>query len=296
MAGVLMGALKAFSQWYPPDRFTMASGFLIGIGTLGSLASATPLSWLTQTIGWRSVFAWGGLVIAASSAAIMLWTRNTPPGVPWPAGARTEGGLGSIFSDVRFWRIALLSFFMTGTQLGTQGLWAGPYLFDVARLTRIAAGNVLLWMAVGVTVGCTVSGWLAGRLGVARVITASVAVFLFCQVVLILIPPTSLLRLAYLLFGLSGAFNVMLLAHVRFVFPPALTGRAVTAVNVFGLSGTFLLQWVMGLIIGTFPADGLGHYPPQAYSAAFGFTAAGTLAMLLWYLPLTRAAAPAYDR
>ncbi len=295
MAGVLMGSLKAFSQWYPPDRFTTASGFLIGIGTLGSLVSATPLGWLSQTVGWRSVFAWGALAIAASGAAIMLWTRNTPPGVSWPHTARAEGGLGSVFSDLRFWRIALLAFFMAGTQLGTQGLWAGPYLYDVARLARIAAGNVLLLMAVGVTAGCTVSGWLATRLGVARVVSASALIFLLCQAVLILIPPTGLLRLVYLLFGLSGAFNVMLLAHVRFVFPPAMTGRAVTAVNVFGIGGTFLLQWWMGLIIGAFPADRLGHYPPQAYSAAFAFTAAGTLVALLWYLPLARGASQAYD-
>ncbi len=61
-----------------------------------------------------------------------------------------------------------------------------------------------------------------------------------------------------------------------------------TAVNVFGLAGTFLVQWWMGLIVGSFPANPQGPYPPQAYSAAFAFTAAGTLATLLWYLPLVR--------
>jgi hypothetical protein len=80
----------------------------------------------------------------------------------------------------------------------------------------------------------------------------------------------------------------MLLAHARLVFPLAMTGRAVTAVNLFGIGGAFLLQWWMGLIVGAFPADAAGHYPPQAYTAAFLFTAAGTLATLALYAPLAR--------
>jgi hypothetical protein len=44
----------------------------------------------------------------------------------------------------------------------------------------------------------------------------------------------------------------------------------------------------MGLIIGAFPADAAGHYPPQAHTTALVFTAAGTLLTLIWYLPLAR--------
>ncbi len=34
MAGVLMGGLKALSQWYTRERFATASALLIGVGTL----------------------------------------------------------------------------------------------------------------------------------------------------------------------------------------------------------------------------------------------------------------------
>jgi nitrate/nitrite transporter NarK len=285
-AGILMGALKAFSQWYPPHLFTTASGLVIGIGTVGSLASTTPLSALNAAVGWRAVFGGGAAVMAASAAAIMLWTRNAP-GIVEPS-VHPEGGLGAVFADLRFRRIAALNFFMTGTVLATQGLWAGVYLFDVARLGSGAAGGVLLWMALGVIIGSMTSGWLAGRLGVARVIATAATIFMVTQGLLALIPPDALLRPVYFVFGLSGAANVMLLAQTRFIFPPSLIGRAVTAANLFGLAGTFLLQWGMGLIVGAFPTDVLGHYPPQAYSVAFGLTAVGTLVTLLWYLPMAR--------
>ncbi len=286
-AGILMGALKAFGRWYPPHLHTTASGLVIGVGTVGSLVSTTPLSALNAAIGWRAVFAAGAVVIAASAGAIMLWARDRPAGAT-ESPAPQEGGLGAVFSDIRFWRIVGLNFFMTGTQLATQSLWAGVYLYDVPKLGPLAAGQVLLWMALGVVIGSIGSGRLAGHWGVARVIIAAAAIFILSQGALALIPPQEWLRPVYFVFGASGVVGTMLLAQTRFIFPPFLSGRSVTAVNVFGLTGTFVLQWLMGVVVGGFPADAHGHYPPQAYSLAFAITTVGTLVTLLWYLPMKR--------
>ena len=75
--------------------------------------------------------------------------------------------------------------------------------------------------------------------------------------------------------------------QVRELFPLHLTGRAVTALNLFGIGGSALLQWGLGLLIEGV-TTGTGPYPPEAYSAAFAFTAALSLAALLFYLPLLR--------
>jgi nitrate/nitrite transporter NarK len=215
-----------------------------------------------------------------------LWTRNTPPGVEWPGSSQERGTLRGIMADLRFWRIAPLAFFLTGTLLGFQGLWAGPYLYDVLGLGPIQAGNLLFLLSAGATTGFAASGWLSDRLGVARTVGATSILFLLCQLVLAFSPPLGGVGLAYCLFGFFGAFNIMLLAHGRRIFPPTMTGQVVTAVNLFGIGGTFLLQWWMGLIVGAFPTDAAGHYPPQAYMAALLFTAAGTLVSLIWYWPL----------
>ena len=90
----------------------------------------------------------------------------------------------------------------------------------------------------------------------------------------------------YALFGFSGGFNVIIMAHTRHLFPLHLTGKAVTAVNLFGISGTFLLQWMGGLIVDQFPRSATGQYPPQAYTAALLVTAVGGLLTLFFYWPL----------
>lgn len=290
MAGILMGALKAFSQWFPAERFAALSGLLTGLGSSGALVASVPLAWLNAQVGWRGVFAGGALAILAVAAAIVLWTRNAPTGGAAPKSAGgAASGFRAVFADRRFWRIAPLIFFTNGTVLAFQGLWAGPYLYDVLGLDKDLAGPVLFLVSLGVTAGFVSSGWLAARFGLARVVVVGAAVCIASQVGLALRPALPVVAGLYLLFGVFGGFSIMLLVQPRLVFPTHLTGRAVTATNLFAIGGTFLLQWWMGLIIGRFPADAAGHYPPGAYAAALLFTAAGTLAVLLWYLPMLRA-------
>ncbi len=288
MAGVLMGALKAFSQWFSAQRYPTLSGLLVGIGSAGALFAATPLAWLNATVGWRSVFVLGAGLIVVVAAAVAFGTRNTPPGVTWPGQSTDLRSLRVVFADVRFWRMALLVFFTNGTLLAFQGLWAGPYLDDIFGIEPLQRGNVLLLLSLGVTAGFLVSGWLSARLGLARVVIGGAAIFAASQLVLAVHPPLAVVAVTGAVFGFAGALTIMLLAQPRYVFPVAITGQATTTVNLFAIGGTFLVQWWMGLIIGSFPGQD-GHYPPGAYTAALIFSAIATVAMLVFYLPMRTA-------
>jgi hypothetical protein len=125
-------------------------------------------------------------------------------------------------------------------------------------------------------------------MGLARVVIGGTALFAASQVVLAVHPPLVVVAVTGAVFGFAGALTVMLLAQPRYVFPVAITGQATTAVNLFAIGGTFLVQWWMGLIIGSFPGQD-GHYPPGAYTAALLFSAIATLAMLVFYLPMRTA-------
>jgi MFS family permease len=302
MAGVLMGAYMAFGRWFPAKRFATLSGALMAVGSLGGLGAAAPLAWLNQTYGWRAVFLVAAGIVVASALSIVLAARG------WKAGgvdgARTSAigaqpdptapppGLGRVFRDIRFWRIAPMYFFMPGVVMATQGLWAGPLLFDVFRLSPLQGGSYLMLISVGLAFGYVVSGWLGDRLGPGRVVFVAAALFVVTQAGLILLtrhPTTAWVPWLYLSYGFTAGFQVLLLVHARAVFPRALTGRAITAVNMFGFLGAAAMQWSMGLIIGAFGKDAQGHYPPDAYLAALCLTAGGLFLALLWYAPLALA-------
>ena len=288
MAGVLMGSLKAFSQWFPAGRYSTVAGLLIGIGSAGALVAATPLALANAAFGWRVVFAGGALVVAAAALAIVFFTRNTPPGVRWPGQAVDLRSLGVVFRDLRFWRISALVFFTNGVVLSYQGLWAGPYLNDIYRVDAITRGNVLLGLSLGVTVGILLSGWLADRWGVGNVVVVGAGVMGALLLILALHPPLAWVAAADFVFGLFGGLCIILLAQPRLIFPLAITGQATTATNLFAIGGTFILQWGIGAIVGCIAADAAGHYPPAAYSTALAVAGVGTLVALAWYWPMRR--------
>jgi MFS family permease len=284
MAGVLMGALKAFSGWFPPGRFATVSGIFLAIGSSGALGAATPLALLNSAYGWRAVFAWGALIVALSAIAIVLFSRNAPRPALEPDVE--EGGFGAIFREVRFWRVALLCLAVAGSMFAYQGLWAGPYLKEALGRSELEVGNLLLLMSGGVVVGYVVSGWLADRWGLGRTLVMGAGTMTVVQAVLAAAQPAwsnGLMGAFFALFGFLGAFNVLCFAQVRAIFPLHLTGRAVTAVNLFGIGGSALLQWWLGVLIERFPAG-----DPKAFAASWLFTAGLCLAALLFYLPLAK--------
>ena len=287
MAGVLMGALKAFAGWFPSHIFATVSSIFVGLGSLGALVAATPLALASEAFGWRGVFVLGAVVTVFSAAAILVWGRNAPQqDAPQPAG-----GFRTIFRSHEFWRIALLGAGLTGTLFAYQTLWAGPFLAEALGWGRLSVGNGLLAMGIAVTTGYFVIGALADRVGLARVVAAAAVTLCTVQGVLAFAGPgwpvASIVALL-VAFGFAGSATVLFFAHSRAVFPTT-PGRAVTAVNLFGIGSIAILQWILGVVIGLFPALPAGGAPPIAYRTILLLTASLLLAALIHYWPLVRA-------
>lgn len=284
-AGVLMGAMKAFAAWFPSDRFATVSSLLVGIGSSGALLAGTPLAWLAGEVGWRTIFAWGAVVVVVAAGAILLGTRNAPEGTPPPASSTRVGGFGVIVRDRRFWRIALLNLTTVGAMLAVQGLWGGPYLADVYGLSELQVGNALVALGVGAVIGNLACGWLADRFGSGVVVMTGATIFIASQLLLALALPAMPVAALYLTFGLFGSYFVVLVAEVRSIFPASLTGRAITGVNFFGMAGAMVVQWLMGVLI---EAGSAGEGVAGGYRLAFLMTAALGVVAVGLYVPVAR--------
>ncbi|MDR7419762.1 MAG: MFS transporter [Armatimonadota bacterium] len=294
MAGVLMGALKALRAWYPGRDYPTVSGLFVGLGATGALAAATPLAALTSAVGWRPVFLIASGVTLLAGLSIVAGARDSPDAASQDTAqseapaARSRAGFAAALKTDALWRMGTMHFFVAGTQFAFQGLWGGPYLYDIGRLSPIAVGNILLLLSGGVVAGYAASGWVAQRFGLVRTVTGAMLVFAATHLALSLRPPLPAIAAAYLVFGIAAGFGIMLLAHAGMAFPRHLGGQAMTFVNLMGIGGTFLFQWGIGLILGAYGVDAQGHHPPAAYSTAFLLTGAGTVLAALWYSGLRR--------
>src|SRR5437764_4116619 len=145
----LMGAIKAFSLWFPLSRLATMNGLYLGVGGLGALSATTPAEALVEALGWRGMFG----ALAAASAAVALLVFFIVPEKPLPGEAQALGAqlaaFGRIFRATVFWRIALPLVFGQAIYIALQGLWLGPWLYDVAGRERHDVANYLLLTALG---------------------------------------------------------------------------------------------------------------------------------------------------
>ena len=162
----------------------------------------------------------------------------------------------------------------------------GPRALGLAEVTT---GNLLLTLSGGVMLGYFGVGWLADRFGLPRVALVGSSAFAAAQFALALFRPGWPLWGLYGLlfaFGLAGATSLLYFAHAQRLFPH-MTGRATTAVNLFGIGGGALLQWALGLVAGQFP-EAAG----TAYSTLFLLTGTLAVAASVGYAPLGRLEQP----
>ncbi len=250
-AAALMGALKAFSLWFPASRYASVSSLYVAIGASGAIAASSPLAWLKEQIGWRGVFEWGALVIVVVAIVVALWVRNTPQGTALPHSAQT-GHAAQIWRSSQFWRVGWLNFMVGGGFLAWQTLWGGDFLFKARGLGSLEVGGVLFAFSLSAVLGFLLCGPLADRFGLPRVLLSASICFTLGPALLALWPqmPIAGVYVCYVLMGFCGAFNILALSQARLSFPTELTGRAVTAINFMGFMGVFLLQWGMGIVLG----------------------------------------------
>src|SRR3954470_8944773 len=102
----LMGAIKAFSLWFPA-RLATVNGLYLAVGGLGSLGATAPAEWLADAFGWRAMFfLLGALSLAAGALVYWVVPERSPPAVGQTL--RTQvAAFRVVFSSVVFWRIAL---------------------------------------------------------------------------------------------------------------------------------------------------------------------------------------------
>lgn len=282
LAGCLMAAFKAFAQWFPPERQATITGYLMALGVLGALGASTPLALISSQTGWRSVFVYGAGLTVFAAALIALLVRDPPQtAAPRAEPSRATPAASSFnFLDPTLLRISLINFFGAGGLLSIQTLWGGKFLFDFYGLAKPQVGELLTVLNLGVLIGYGAIGWLADRYGLTKVVLSGISAFIACLCLLAAGVPLPVLGAVYFAFGVFGTSNLLLLTHARRLYPAALTGRATTFVNMFGIGGTFLLQALIGVIVGASPNGG--------YAISFGLLALGLGLTLLLYAPVAR--------
>ncbi|MGO8918177.1 MAG: MFS transporter [Stellaceae bacterium] len=285
VSGGLMAGLKAIVLWLPKERLALANGAFVALGTAGAVTATEPAELFLASTDWRHLFTLLAALTAATAIAIVLLVPNTAAVTSSHRGA---GGLRTAYGDSRFWRMAPLSTSCIGTAWALQGLWAAPWLADVAALQHEAVVHHLFVMAVALCAGALLVGLAADRLrrfGVTpRALLGLFATcFIAAELALVFRVPIAT-SVPWAVIAAMGGATVLSYAILADLFGTELAGRANAALNLFHVGGAFALQSMIGFVVEAWPRDAGGHYPAPAYAAAFGSMIVLQAASLVWFL------------
>jgi predicted MFS family arabinose efflux permease len=288
VSGGLMGAIKAFTLWFPLSRLATLNGLFLAAGGLGGLAATAPAEALVGPFGWRALFfGLGALSLVAAGLVFFVVPEKPLPGERQTLGAQFSA-FRKIFGRLMFWRISLPYVVCHGSYLTLQGLWLGPWLYDVAGQPRSAVAGFLLITAVAYTFGSVFFGVGSDRLagsGLSRMMLfkggMTVSVIAFALLVFGHAP----LGIVLFVYGFTTISSSLSYALLTASFPAEMTGRVNTASNELMFSIAFLFQWGVGAVLKLYPvAD--GRFSPEGYSTAFTILLTLQLAALAWLLPM----------
>lgn len=277
MAVVYIPLMKIISVWFGKTDFPQLTGIVIAVGNIGAIAASAPLEMMADAIGWRDVFLVLGVVTMILAVLCIIFIRDHPHKKGLPSIEEIENeesgvpivdvtdsrmpvteGLKVVASGGRrFWTMAIAYFLVYGSIMVFQGTWAKTYFNNIYEfslsvawfITMIGVGKILSTVAIGIMNGRGIikskrSAMFWGTLaftavwGIIWLFSGQLENYWFWMT-------------ACFLFGFFGGFMTLSFTQVKEWFPTAISGTAVSAMNVFLFFGASVCTTITGMIIGT---------------------------------------------
>jgi predicted MFS family arabinose efflux permease len=269
---------------WPAERFAAVSGLVLGLGSVGMLATGSPLAWVIETWSWRAGFAL--LAVFSVLAWLAIWWWVAEPRIEAPAGEREALAsavrrFGALFALPHTLGIVALAAVTYASFITLRGLWLGPLMIERHGWSLVHAGHVALAVSVVAMTGPPVFGaldpgprtrrrWLVGwTLAIAALMAAMAANFgAWVDVILANV------------FGLLSGYMVLQYADVRAAYPAALTGRALALFTMAMFLGVAAMQWFTGWVATQAHAAGVDPYVAVLGTIA-ALLAAGAIAYVV---------------
>ncbi|SFN88565.1 MFS transporter [Mycetocola miduiensis] len=257
-AAIFVSVMRLVSSWFSGPIVPQLSQWVGNLGQAGQILSAIPFAWLLHALGWTPAFLAAASFVALALVLALAVIRDRP--AESTEGRRAES-LREAISSLK------TSFRRPGTQLGfwshyvTQSsgtvyslLWGYPFMVYGLGLSEATAASMLLVIvASGVLIG-PLLGLLSARYPYRRsnLVLAIVIAIAFAWTALLLwpgTPPLWLLIMLLVVLGAGGPGSLIGFDFARTFNPVRVLGSANGVVNVGGFLASFIMMFLIGLIL-----------------------------------------------
>ncbi len=252
VAACLMGPLTGYRVWFEEKYQQRANSWMLMVANFGFVASTLPVQILLPIIGWRSIF----LIIASLILISIILISILIPS--WETKRDEDQNnnlqnLSYIWKNKFFISLVPLAFFNYGGVQAIQTLWAGPWMLNVTGYNVIQSATGLFWINVTMLFSFLIWGYFLPKLSSQGIDSMKIVKFTlpvsYIILFLIIIMGDKAGATMFTFYILSSIVISLTQPAIALNFPTKLAGKSLTSFNVFLFSGTFFVQWIIGLII-----------------------------------------------
>ena len=252
VAACLMGPLTGYRVWFEEKYQQRANSWMLMVASFGFVVSTLPVQILLPMIGWRSIFLLIAILILLSIILIVLfipsWQNQN-----YSMVTKKSGKLSDVWKSKFFISLMPLAFFNYGGVQAMQTLWAGPWMLNVSGYTPLDSATGLFWINITMLIAFLVWGYVLPKLSSYGIDSMKIVKFglpvSYLFFFLIILMGQKAGASMFTIYILSSIVLSLTQPAVALSFPQHLAGKSLTSFNVFIHSGTFFVQWGIGLII-----------------------------------------------
>ena len=291
VSACLMAPLTGYRIWFAENQQQRANSWMLMIASLGFLSSTLPVQLLLPALGWRWLF--GGIAaLILISLFLMLafipkWDHQNDESLENPV---RQGSLSDVWKNKFFISVIPMGLFNYGGLMAIQTLWAGPWMIRVAGYTPLESATGLFWINITMLISFFLWGYFLPRItnlgfSALKILKLGLPVsFLIMLTIIILGSKAGAFYIT--LFILSSIFLSVTQPAVGLSFQSHLAGKALTSFNLLIFLGTFIMQWVMGLVIDLVKI--FGYSEIIGFKAAFSFFLFLSLISYIFFLIINK--------
>ena len=255
VSACLMGPLTGYRVWFEDKYQQRANSWMLMVASFGFVISTLPVQILLPMIGWRSIFLIISILILLSIVLILVFAPSWNNNVQNQniQSAESTGRLSDVWKNKFFISLIPLAFLNYGGVQAIQTLWAGPWMLNVAGYSPLESATGLFWINIIMLFAFMFWGYILPKfssLGIDSMKIVKIGlpisyIVLFC----IIIMGQKAGAMMFTLYILSSIVLSLTQPALALSFPQNLAGKSLTSLNVFIHSGTFFVQWGIGLLI-----------------------------------------------
>ncbi len=259
VSACMMGPLTGYRVWFAEKYQQRVNSWMLMAANIGFVSSTLPVQILLPYIGWRWIFILIAILILISIILIFLFTPNWEQKENFTINQEKKG-LSQIWKNKFFISMIPLGFINYGGVQAIQTLWAGPWMLNITGYSPFQSATGLFWINITMLISYLLWGYILPKLSDFGINTIKLIKFglpiSYSVLFLIILSGTKAGGFLFAIYIMTSIVISLTQPAVALNFSQNLAGKSLTSYNVFIHSGTFFMQWGIGIFIDLFNSKG----------------------------------------